>query len=39
MRRKRMSRSRSRKTFRRGANRVHSKNRWDMYSMRGGIRL
>lgn len=39
MRRKSMSRKSSRKTFRRGANRSHSRNRMDSYFMRGGIRL
>jgi len=39
MKRSRMSRRSSRKTFRRGANRQHSKNRMDSYHMRGGIRL
>ena len=39
MRKQRMSRRRSRKAFRRGANREHPKNRWDSYFMRGGIRL
>ncbi len=39
MKRQRMNRKRSRKTFRKGANRVHSKNRMDAYFMRGGIRL
>jgi len=39
MRRKPMSRRSSRKQFRRGAMRVHSKNRMDALSMRGGIRL
>lgn len=38
-RRSRMSRGKSRRTFRNGANRVHSKNNWDSYYMRGGIRL
>ncbi len=39
MRRQRMSKRNSRKTFRRGANRTHSKNRVQNYFMRGGIRL
>ena len=39
MRRSRMSRRKSRKTFRRGANRFHSRNRWEHVNMRGGIRL
>lgn len=38
-RRSRMSRGRSRRAFRRGARRSHSKNKWDHYYMRGGIRL
>ena len=40
---RRMSRSHSRKSFRRGANRVHKKNfggsSGSRFSMRGGIRL
>lgn len=39
MKRSRMSRRSSQKQFRRGAQRMHSKNRWDALSMRGGIRL
>lgn len=39
MKRQRMSRRSSRKTFRRGANKSHSKNRMNGVFMRGGIRL
>ena len=39
MRRQKMSRRSSRKTFKKGANREHSKNRMNSYYMRGGIRL
>lgn len=39
MRRSKMSRRRSRKTFTNGAQRQHSKNRWTHFNMRGGIRL
>lgn len=41
MRRARMSRGRSRKSFSRGANRVHRKNVSSVspYVMRGGVRL
>jgi len=39
MRRQRMSRKSSRKTFRRGANKSNGKNRMTNYFMRGGIRL
>jgi len=39
MRRQKMSRRSSRKAFRRGANKVHSKNKMTNYFMRGGIRL
>lgn len=39
MARSRMSRSRSKRAFRNGVNREHSKNRLSGYFMRGGIRL
>ncbi len=39
MKRQRMSRKSSRRTFRRGANKSHSKNRMNAFYMRGGIRL
>lgn len=39
MRRKRMSRRKSKRAFRNGARRQHPKNRMDAYVMRGGIRL
>ncbi len=39
MRRQKMSKRSSRKTFKKGANRSHSKNRMTSYFMRGGIRL
>ncbi len=39
MRRQKMSRRSSRKTFRRGANKSHSRNRMNGQWMRGGIRL
>lgn len=38
-RRMKMSRKSSRRNFRNGVNREHSKNRMDSYFMRGGIRL
>lgn len=38
-RRSRMSRGHSRHVFRKGAQRVHPKNRMDVAPMRGGIRL
>ena len=34
-----MSRRSSRRTFKRGAMKSHSKNRWDARNFRGGIRL
>lgn len=37
--RRRMSRKKSRRTFRNGVNRSHPKNRRNSYFMRGGIRL
>lgn len=36
---RKMSRRGSRKAFRRGANKMHSKNKMNGYYMRGGIRL
>lgn len=39
MRRQKMSRKHSRKTFRNGMKRQHGKNRMHGYFMRGGIRL
>lgn len=39
MKRQSMSRRSSRKTFRRGAKRTHSKNKMNSVFMRGGIRL
>lgn len=39
MRRKKLTRSKSKKAFRRGVTRQHPKNRADSYWMRGGIRL
>jgi len=39
MRRSKMSRGSSRKQFKRGAKRVHGKNRVSARPMRGGIRL
>ncbi len=39
MRRKRMGKRHSRKTFRNGARRVNKKNNYNSYNMRGGIRL
>jgi len=39
MRRQRMSKKKSRRTFRRGANKSHSKNKMNTHYMRGGIRL
>lgn len=38
-RRRPMSRRSSRRQFRRGVKRQHSKNRMDSYFLRGGIRL
>ena len=38
-RNRRMSRKRSRKTFRAGARRIHPKNNMKHYQYRGGIRL
>lgn len=39
MRRQSMSRRRSRKTFKKGVQKQHSRNRMNTYFMRGGIRL
>lgn len=39
MRGRKFNKRRSRKTFRKGANRTHSKNKWEGFFMRGGIRL
>ena len=39
MRRKSMSKRSSKRNFKNGINRSHSKNRWSGYYMRGGIRL
>lgn len=39
MRKRKMSRRSSKRAFNRGVNRMHPKNRWDGYWMRGGIRL
>ena len=39
MRRSKMSRGKSRRTFRNGVNRQHPKNRMEAFYMRGGIRL
>lgn len=39
MRRQSMSRSASRRTFKQGANKLHSKNKMNRFYMRGGIRL
>lgn len=39
MRRTRMNRRSSKRAFRRGVERQHSKNRMNPYTMRGGIRL
>lgn len=39
MRRSKMGKGRSRRTFKNGINRNHRKNRMDGYWMRGGIRL
>lgn len=39
MRRRKMSRKSSKRAFRNGANKRHSKNRMDNLMMRGGIRL
>lgn len=38
-RRSRMSRKSSRRAFKRGANRMHPRNKVQNYMMRGGIRL
>lgn len=38
-RRQRMSKQSSKRTFKRGVNRSHPKNRINAYFMRGGIRL
>jgi len=39
MRKRRMSRRSSKRTFKNGARRVNSKNSYNAYNMRGGIRL
>lgn len=39
MRRQKMSKKSSRKTFKKGANKTHSKNKMNGFHMRGGIRL
>jgi len=39
MRKRRMSRRSSKRTFRNGARRTNAKNNYDAYNMRGGIRL
>ena len=39
MRRSKMSRGKSRRTFRNGVERQHPKNRMEAFYMRGGIRL
>ncbi len=39
MRRSKMSRGKSRRTFRNGVQRQHPKNRMEAFYMRGGIRL
>ncbi len=39
MRRSKMSRGQSKRTFKNGVNRQHAKNRMSAYHMRGGIRL